>query len=136
MTDNDNIESIVSHLKKCYPNIEFRSFHNSISARVSAEKASDYIELYLTSTPLNNVVSNYEHNWLANQKWICYNRSYSEVYGHGSRFGGEDAIAVFKEAMDSLHYRLNMIIERAKLSEVFLQKTAKQIFDPILFEVK
>jgi len=47
------------------------------------------------------------------------------MYGHGSRFGGEDPIEVFKEAVESLHYRLNTLIERAKLSEIFLQKTTR-----------
>jgi hypothetical protein len=126
MTDNDNIESILIYLKGSYPNFTFSSFHNSITARIDTEKGSDYIELYLTSKPPNTIVSNYEENWLRNQKWICYNRSYSEVYGHGSRFGGEDPIEVFEEALYSLRYFFNRNIEKAKLSETFLQKTTKQ----------
>jgi len=126
MTDNDNIESILIHLKGSYPNFTFSSFYNSITARIDTEKGSDYIELYLTSKPLNTIVSKYEENWLRDQKWICYNRSYSEMYGHGSRFGGEDPIKVFEEALYSLHYFFNRNIEKAKLSETFLQKTTKQ----------
>jgi hypothetical protein len=129
MIDNDNIESILIYLKESYPNFTLSSFHSSITARIDTEKGSDYIELYLTSRPLNTIASNYEEAWLRNQKWICYNRSYSEMYGHGSRFGGEDPIEVFKEAVESLHYFLNRNIEKAKLSEVFLQKTAKQGVD-------
>lgn len=129
MIDNDNIESILIYLKESYPNFTLSSFHNSITARINAEKDSDFIELYLTSMPLNTIVSVYEEAWLRSQKWICYNRSYSEMYGHGSRFGGEDPTEVFKEAVESLHYRLNRNIEKAKLSEVFLQKTAKQGVD-------
>jgi len=126
MTDNDNIESILIHLKGSYPNFTFSSFYNSITARIDTEKGSDYIELYLTSKPLNTIVSKYEENWLRDQKWICYNRSYSEMYGHGSRFGGEDPIEVFEEALYSLRYFFNRNIEKAKLSETFLQKTTKQ----------
>lgn len=126
MTDNDNIESILIQLKGSYPNFTFSSFYNSIAARIDTEKGSDYIELYLTSKPLNTIVSNYEENWLRNEKWICYNRSCSEMYGHGSRFGGEDPIEVFEEALYSLRYFFNRNIEKAKLSETFLQKMTKQ----------
>jgi hypothetical protein len=125
MIPTDDIEQIKLSLKGFYPNFTFSSFYNSITARIDAEKGSDFIELYLTPKPINNIVSKYEEDWLSNQKWICYNRSYTEMYGHGSRFGGEDPIEVFGEAVEGLHYRLNMIIERAKLSETFLQKTTK-----------
>lgn len=121
----DDIEQIKLALKESYPNFTFSSFHNSIIARIKSEKDSDFIELFLTSQPLNKIVSKYEEDWLSNKKWICYNRSYTEMYGHGSRFGGEDPIEVFKEAVESLHYRLNTLIERAKLSEIFLQKTIR-----------
>lgn len=125
MIPTDDIEQIKLSLKGFYPNFTFSSFCNSITARIDAEKGSDFIELYLTSKPLNTIVSNYEENWLSNQKWICYNRSYSEMYGHGSRFGGEDPIEVFEEALYSLRYFFNRNIEKAKLSETFLQKTTK-----------
>jgi hypothetical protein len=126
MIPMDDIEQIKLSLKGSYPNFTFSSFHNSITARIDAEEGSDFIELYLTSKPLNTIVSNYEENWLRNQKWICYNRSCTEMYGHGSRFGGEDPIEVFEEALYSLHYFFNRNIEKAKLSETFLQKTTKQ----------
>ena len=125
MTNADDIEQIKLSLKGSYPNFTFSSFYNSITARIDAEKGSDFIELYLTPKPINNIVSKYEEAWLSNQKWICYNRSYTEMYGHGSRFGGEDPIEVFKEAVEGLHYFLNRNIEKAKISETFLQKTTK-----------
>lgn len=123
MIPTDDIEQIKLALKESYPNFTFSSFYNSIIARINAEKDSDFIELYLTSRPPNTIVSKYEEDWLSNKKWICYNRSYSEMYGHGSRLGGEDPIEVFKEVVENLHYFLNRNIEKAKLSEVFLQKT-------------
>lgn len=125
MIPTDDIEQIKLALKESYPNIEFLSYHNSITAKISMENAPDYVLLELTNTPGKDITSIHEENWLRSQKWICYNRSYTEMYGHGSRFGGEDPIEVFSEAVESLHYFLNRNIEKAKLSEVFLQKTTK-----------
>jgi hypothetical protein len=126
MTTPDNIEEIKSILTASYPEFEFRSYHNTIIAKVLLNEASDYIQLDLTNQPAKDIISIYEEAWRNKQKWICYNSSYSDAYGFGSRFGGENPIEVFGEAVNNLHYRLNSLIEKARLSEVFLQKTRKE----------
>ena len=125
MNDLNNVEEIMLELKSSYPDVEFNSYHHSIFAKVSLNEASDYVRFELTQQPNLSTTSVYEENWLKSKKWICYNRSYSQDLGSGSRFGGEDPIKVFDEAIDGLHYRLNIIIELARLSEIFLQKTSK-----------
>lgn len=125
MNDPNNVEEIMLELKSSYPNVEFSSYHHSIFAKVSLNEASDYVRFELTKQPNLSTTSVYEENWLKSKKWICYNKSYSQDLGSGSRFGGEDPIKVFDEAIDGLHYGLNRIIELARLSEIFLQKTNK-----------
>lgn len=125
MSDPNNVEEIMLELKSSYPDVEFSPYHHSIFAKVSLNKTSDYVRFELTQQPNLSTTSIYEENWLKSKKWICYNRSYSQELGSGSRFGGEDPIKVFNEAIDGLHYRLNRNIEIARSSEVFLQKTSK-----------
>ena len=125
MSNINNIEEIMSELKSYHPDVEFSSYHHSIFAKVSLNEVSDYIKFELTQHPNLSITSLYEENWLKSKKWVCYNRSYSHDLGSGARFGGKDPIKVFDEAIDGLHYRLNIILSLARSSEVFLQKTDK-----------
>lgn len=125
MSDPNNVEEIMLELKSSYPDVEFNSYHHSIFAKVSLNEVSDYVRFELTQNPNLSNTSVYEEDWLKSKKWICYNRSYSQELGSGSRFGGEDAIKVFDESIDNLCYRLNRNIEIARSSEIFLQKTSK-----------
>ncbi len=130
MNDNDSTQEVANYLIKVYPGITFSFNDYEITGIIDITRtdgSTEYAKFILTkNSQISSATSQYEESWLKRQKWICYNKSYSDMYGCNNRFGGDNAVDVFADAIKNLHYRLNLIIERAEFSKLCLERTKTQ----------